>query len=102
MSRIRFTQDAQESLLAMGKFIATQDQDLQTAMEVLDKIQETCNQFALFPLMGVARPELGSEVRCFFVYDYLVLYVPDEEGIVVLDIVHGSRDVIEEYRGLFI
>ena len=101
MGSVRFTHAAHESLLSIGKFIAIEEQDVESAMKVLDKIDDACNQFALFPLMGVARPELGTNVRCFVVFDYLVLYVSEKEGIVVLDVVHGSRDVLEEYRGLF-
>jgi len=101
MNQVRFSQAAQESLLAIGQFIAVQDQDVKTAMTVLDEIAQRCNQFALFPQMGVGRPKLGERVRCFFVFDYIVIYVPSEKGIDVLDVIHSSRDVVEDYRDLF-
>lgn len=98
---VRFTPLAEESLVSIGKYIATQEQDLQTAIELIDKIEASCNQVANFPLMGVARPALGQDVHCFFVYDYVVMYSPEQEGITVLEIVHSSRDVEEGYRGFF-
>ncbi|MEL7496561.1 MAG: type II toxin-antitoxin system RelE/ParE family toxin [Planctomycetota bacterium] len=98
---VRFTPLAKGSLLSIGEFIAEQDQDLETALQFIAKVETTCLKVAQFPHMGVARPELGREVRCFFVYDYVVMYVPEQEGITVLELVHSSRDVEEGYRGFF-
>jgi plasmid stabilization system protein ParE len=47
-----------------------------------------------------ARFEFETDIRCFFVYDYVVIYKAEQEGIVVLDIIHSSRDVQESYRDL--
>ena len=101
MNRVRFTHAATESLLSIGKCIAVEEQDLDTAMSVLDKIETTCHQFAMFPNMGVERPALGTDIRCFFVFDYVAIYIAEQKGIVVLDIIHSSRDVQENYRDLF-
>jgi toxin ParE1/3/4 len=100
MNRVRFTQAATESLFSIAKFIAAEEQDWDTAISVLNKIESTCYQFAMFPQMGVARFELETDIRCFFVYDYVVIYKAEQEGIVVLDIIHSSRDVQESYRDL--
>jgi plasmid stabilization system protein ParE len=100
MNHVRFTQAATESLLSIAKFIAVEEQDLDTAMSVLNKIESSCHQFAMFPQMGVARFDLEVDIRCFFVYDFVVIYKAEQEGIIVLDIIHSSRDVQEDYRNL--
>ncbi|MEM7477257.1 MAG: type II toxin-antitoxin system RelE/ParE family toxin [Planctomycetota bacterium] len=101
MNTVRFTPMANESLLSIGKFIATEERDLETALTFIDKVETTCQQVALFPEMGVARPALGEGVRCFFVYDYVVIYLPEQKGIAILEVVHSSRDIEEGYRDLF-
>ncbi len=48
------------------------------------------------------RPDLGRDVRCFSVQNRIVIYRPLDDGIQVLLVVHGSRDLqaaIRKYVG---
>ena len=45
------------------------------------------------PLMGPARPELGRDLRSFPVGDYLLIYRPVKEGIELVRVVHGARNL---------
>jgi toxin ParE1/3/4 len=48
--------------------------------------------------MGRSRDELATNVRSFPVNDYLIFYRPIEEGIEILRVVSGYRDL----EGLFL
>ncbi|MEL7499738.1 MAG: type II toxin-antitoxin system RelE/ParE family toxin [Planctomycetota bacterium] len=101
MNQLRFTPWARQQLQEIAKFIAVQEQDLDTALNLIEKVEATCKRFAQFPEMGVARPNLRDGVRCFFVYSYVVVYLIEHEGIVIIDIFHSSQDLPEEYRHFF-
>jgi toxin ParE1/3/4 len=45
--------------------------------------------------MGRAREELASELRSFPVRRYVVFYRPLVDGIEVVRVLHGARDVTE-------
>jgi toxin ParE1/3/4 len=45
------------------------------------------------PYIGKARPEIEQDLRSFPVGRYIVFYFPLPEGIDVIRILHGSRDI---------
>jgi toxin ParE1/3/4 len=67
----------------------------------LDRIDKKCEAYANQPEMGDLRPDLGSEIRCFIVGNYVVLYRPVDDGILVLLVVHGARDIPAVFRSVF-
>jgi len=95
------TQAAIDSLLAIGQYIANNSQCLETAVRVLREIDQKLAGYAEFPHMGQARPDLKTNARCFFVYDYVIIYEPVDVGIVVLLTVHNAEDIEQKYRHLF-
>ena len=52
--------------------------------------------------MGDRRHELADDLRCFPVGDFVVFYRPQKEGIVVVLVIHGARDIPEVARRLFL
>ena len=44
------------------------------------------------------RPELGSGVRSFPVGKYVVFYLATEDGIKVIQVIHGARDIPVVFR----
>lgn len=46
-----------------------------------------------FPLSGALRPELAANLRVIFQGDYGIYYLPRGKEIVVIRVLHGSRDV---------
>ena len=61
MPRLVFTERAQADLLEAWLYIA--EDNLAAADKVLDKLEQEATLLLLQPLMGRARPELGSAVR---------------------------------------
>lgn len=59
----------------------------------IDEIKETCEHWATFPLAGRERPEVSKGLRSFSHGDYVILYRPRLDGIAVVRIIHGKRDI---------
>jgi toxin ParE1/3/4 len=51
--------------------------------------------------MGDPRPDLGEGLRCFVVGSYVVIYKPLDDGILVLLVVQGARDIPAVFRTIF-
>jgi toxin ParE1/3/4 len=72
-------------------YIAQDNPD--SADALLDKIEERCQALAQFPFIGTDRDELMPDLRSLPVGNYLIFYMPIEDGIVVVRVLHGMRDV---------
>ena len=51
------------------------------------------------PGLGPERPELGKGLRSFPVGNYLIVYRPANDGIHLIRVVHGSRNLRRLFRG---
>lgn len=45
------------------------------------------------PHIGTRRPELGAAVRALAVGNYLIVYRPESDGVTIVHVVHGARDL---------
>ena len=93
MPRVCWSDKAEESVLAIGRYIIEQTQSRQRGLDVIAKIEEKCNRYAEFPEGGTARPDLGPGLRCFPVGSLLVIYRPIEDGVAIILVAHGHQDV---------
>ncbi|MEX2287026.1 MAG: type II toxin-antitoxin system RelE/ParE family toxin [Planctomycetaceae bacterium] len=101
MPEILQTRAAEESRLNIWLHVARDN--IAAADRLLDAIDDKCRLYAAQPEMGDIRPDLGEMVRCFPVGNYVVLYRPIQDGILVLLVIHGARDipaVLRHLRGL--
>ena len=71
------------------------------ALRFLDTIRGRCELYAAQPEMGKRCPDLGEAIRRFVVGNYVVFYEPLPDGIQVLRVLHGSRDVPVAWRERF-
>jgi len=53
---------------------------------------------ARYPAMGSSRSELGEDVRCFCVWQYVAFFAPAEDGIAIVRVIHGARDIPAEFH----
>lgn len=96
MSRARFTNSAEADLLELWLTIA--EENLVAADESLDSIKITALLLAAQPEMGRARPELADGLRSFPTRTpYIIFFVPDEDGVLVVRVLHHGRDIDAEY-----
>jgi len=82
---------AEADLDETWSYIAQDDPN--SADRFIDLIEERCSLLAENPLMGRSRPELGSNLRSFPVDNYLIFYIPMENGIEIVRVVSGRRDI---------
>ncbi len=52
---------------------------------------------ATMPAIGREEPLLGPNLRSFPVGNYLIFYQPTPEGIALVRVLHGARDITPEY-----
>ena len=83
--------EAENDLEEIWWFIAQDSPD--NADRFLDRIQESCLALADFPQLGVNREELKTDLRSQPVGNYLIFYFPLEDGIDIIRVLHGSRDM---------
>ena len=68
------------------------------ARRLLDTINDKLNLLAEFPGLGQPRDELGRSLRSFPIGDYLLFYRPMKDGIELVRVLHGRRDLRKLFR----
>ncbi len=82
---------AETDILEIWDYIA--DDSLAAADRWVDHLDEQFRVLATQPMMGRARDELAPGVRSFPFGRYVVFYVPLADGIDVVRVLHGARDI---------
>jgi toxin ParE1/3/4 len=91
MAQVIQTPQAREDLLEIWYHIAI---DNETAAERwLRNIRLACERLADFPTMGAERSDLATALRSWPLDNYLIFYKPLPDGIEVLRVLHGARDL---------
>jgi toxin ParE1/3/4 len=65
----------------------------QDSPRAADRIETQCRLLADNPRLGRARPEVAPDARAWIVGRYLLLYRERDDGIEVVRVVHGARQV---------
>ncbi len=93
MSRIcRFTVPASRDIESIIDYVA-ENSSFDLAEHLLDKINDKCKRLTNFPSMGQKRDELALNVRSFPIDSYLIFYRAIADGIEILRVVSGYRDL---------
>ena len=82
---------AETDILEIWDYIA--DDSLAAADRWVDHLDQQFRVLATQPMMGRARDELAPGVRSFPFGRYVVFYVPLADGIDVVRVLHGARDI---------
>ena len=91
MAKIERSQQAEQDLIDLWTYIAADNPA--AADNLLDQIESVCKMLARAPLLGRARSELAAGLRSFSVGDYLIFYLPRKNGIVVVRVLSGHRNL---------
>lgn len=92
MAQILFTPLATEDLQQIWVYIA-ENAGNEVANKFLLEIKKKCEAIAEFPKSGRLRHEFLINLRSFSFKNYIIFYLPLADGIEVLRIIHGSRDI---------
>ncbi len=96
MARVVKTRQATLDMDEIWIYIALRNEV--AADGLIREIQRKCQSTADYPFSGRARPELGHQIRSFPVGNYIVYYVPIEDGIEVRRVYHAAREIDEDFE----
>ena len=92
MSRIRRTPRAAQDLEHIWFYVAQDDPA--AADRLLDTFDEKIRLLADNPHMGPARPDIATDLRYHPAGSYLLLYRIVSDGVEIVRVVHGARDLL--------
>jgi len=96
MAELLRTSQANIDLLEIWLFIA---EDNSTAADRwTEDINEKCKMLAEFPELGQRCDNLAKSLRCFSVGNYVIFYRPVENGINLIRVISGARDIEALFR----
>jgi toxin ParE1/3/4 len=96
MPRVIYTRPAVHDLAEIRKHIA-RDNEL-ISREFIVRIKEKCRKIASLPHIGSLREGYGVGVRGFPLSSYLIFYRKVNDGIAILRVVHGARDLPDAFH----
>lgn len=91
MPRVTRRPQAVEDVLEIWDHIA--EDSLTAADRWVDVLDEKLQLWATQPLMGRARDDLMDGLRSFLYGRYVVFYSPLPDGLDVVRVLHGARDI---------
>ena len=96
MARIVFAPAAAADLTEIYDFIAADNRA--AALALIDRLEHQAATLAAQPGIGRARPELWPDLRSFAVGKYVIFYRPHEDGIEIVRVLHGMRDIVRIFE----
>ncbi|MDT9183855.1 MULTISPECIES: type II toxin-antitoxin system RelE/ParE family toxin [Cyanophyceae] len=63
------------------------------AIRFFEKVRDKCRQFAQFPNMGKNYSHIKANLRGLIVENYIIFYLPRPDGIDIVRIINGYRDL---------
>jgi toxin ParE1/3/4 len=91
MPRVARRPLAETDILEIWNYIA--DDSLAAADRWVDRIDKQFRVLATQPMMGRVRDELAPGVRSFPFGRYVIFYMPLDDRIDVVRVLHGARDI---------
>jgi toxin ParE1/3/4 len=91
VSRFRLADLAKSDLATIRHYIARDNPS--AADRQIDRFFETFHRLGRNPGMGERRPDLGEELRTFSVGTYVIVFRPAPEGVRIVRVVSGYRDM---------
>jgi toxin ParE1/3/4 len=91
MARCLVTPRADRDLDSIWAFITPDNPRAADAM--IDRLTDTFDMLLTMPQAGRLRQEFREKLRSFAVENYVIFYRTVSEGIDILRVVHGRRDI---------
>ncbi len=89
-NKIRRSPRARLDLIDIWTYIAQDNPD--AADGLLDRLEEVMGRLSERPIMRRKRPELGEALRSFPVGNYVIFYLPNDEGVEIIRVLSRYRD----------
>ena len=95
--KVRYSGASIMDLEQIGDYIAEELNSPQAALNMVNKIQDTIDKLADFPLIGTplsSVAEVDADYRCLVCGNYLAFYRPMETEVLIDRILYGRRDYL--------
>lgn len=96
MARVTRRPQAEADVLEIWAFIA--EDSIAQADRWIDRLDESLALWATQPKIGRARDDLSPGIRSLPFGRYAVFFAPTPEGIEVVRVLHGSRDIEDQFQ----
>jgi toxin ParE1/3/4 len=91
VGRLRYSHKAKADLLDLWLWLA--EDSLHIADQKIAEIERRTLVLKDHSELGVARPEIGKWARSLVIERWLVIYIIDDDGVLVMRVVDGARDL---------
>ncbi len=91
MKQPDFTGEAAQDLNDIHDYIGRDSPS--AAGHFIQMIEQQCDTLAENPSLGRSRPELLPNLRSFPGGSYTIFYFPLEDGVEIVRVSHGARDI---------
>ena len=91
MPRVLTKPEADNDLVDIWLYIANDSPN--NADRFIDRMREKFSSLAEAPQIGTRRDELRTGLRSQPVGTYLIFYFPLDDGIEIVRVLHGARDI---------
>jgi toxin ParE1/3/4 len=98
MSRYVIAPNAREDLAAIWDYIALEKDRPLAARRQLQRLRDRFATLAANPLLGEVRDDLRAGLRVFSADRYVICYDPIEDGVEIVAVLHGARDIESIFR----
>jgi toxin ParE1/3/4 len=97
MARVTISLPARNDLGEIWVHIAKDNSA--AADRMLDRIRDLCELHAAHPGTGTSGDQFHPGLRYFSVGSYVIFFRGDAEGLLVVRVLHGARDLDEIFHG---
>jgi toxin ParE1/3/4 len=94
---VHFSPLAAKDVENIGDYIF--NDSAQAAVAFINALRLRCEKISVAPKSGVARPELGENVRSIPFGNYLIFYQLEDHAIRIERVLHGARDIGAVFSG---
>ncbi len=91
MKSLRYSLRSQRDLLEIAEYIARDNPA--AALKMLVRLEIACEDLARIPTMGFRIEDSVADWRTWPVGNYVIIYQPEGNGVGIIRVVHGARDL---------
>ena len=91
MAHVYRTLPTELDLLEIARFIADRSGSDEQAERFIARIENACESYSRQPEMGEHCPQYGKDIRQFSIGNYVVVYKPHVDGILIVMVARGTR-----------
>lgn len=91
MANYQFSEDAIKDINEICDYIVQNNS--RSASNLFDAIRQKCKLVANFPNMGKSYAQVRPNLRGFLVGDYIIFYYAHKQGIFIVRIISGYRNL---------